>query len=237
MKRILSKFLSKKKLTKLAVIYNLIRHAPYDYNRMFMHNRTLGNSKNRLLGEIIQGYHSIEKGLTMPNRRLGFGQESLTRLVKNIKKYSDSDYSESNQVNHAISVVNEYINLHANEKYELETKTYELLKNISDKRSIQSSKSQISITAKEYFEFNKSSFDLFSKSRHSLRNFSDKEVDITTITKAIDLAKNAPSACNRQSSRVHVYADRDEIQKILKIQGGNRGFGHLTNKLIIVTSD
>ena len=34
-----------------------------------------------------------------------------------------------------------------------------------------------------------------------------------------------------------MYTNKNQIAKILEVQGGNRGFGHLANRLIIITSE
>lgn len=55
------------------------------------------------------------------------------------------------------------------------------------------------------------------------------------LMQAIELAQNAPSACNRQPGRVHLVENDLLKHKILDIQGGNRGFGHMADKVLIVT--
>jgi len=51
------------------------------------------------------------------------------------------------------------------------------------------------------------------------------------------IAQKSPSVCNRQGSKAYVITDKERISKTLSFQNGNRGFGHLANKLIIVTTD
>jgi nitroreductase len=57
------------------------------------------------------------------------------------------------------------------------------------------------------------------------------------LIEVVKISQSAPSACNRQSSKVYIYTNKEKIKKILEIQGGNRGFGHLSDKLIIITSN
>ncbi len=40
--------------------------------------------KEALRAEIVMDYHVLEKGLTMPRRRLGFGAEKVVHLVQNL---------------------------------------------------------------------------------------------------------------------------------------------------------
>lgn len=81
-----------------------------------------------------------------------------------------------------------------------------------------------------------SSFPEFSASRHSVRHFNGP-VSLEQIERAVSLARNAPSACNRQHTRVHCICDKETRKKVLSLQNGNRGFGHLADKLLIITAD
>ena len=89
-------------------------------------------------------------------------------------------------------------------------------KTLNYKTSV-STVTQKDILKEEYFANSNSSFDLFSSSRSSIRNFSNEDIPIEQIYRALDLSRNCPSACNRQSWRVHVYQEKDQIQKILDV--------------------
>lgn len=58
-----------KYLTKLRFLLNSLKNASRIYN--ILNDRKFKN--NRLLGEILRNTHSIEKGLSLENVRLGFG--------------------------------------------------------------------------------------------------------------------------------------------------------------------
>lgn len=51
------------------------------------------------------------------------------------------------------------------------------------------------------------------------------------------MAQTAPSACNRQPTRVHIIENKELIKQCLSLQNGNRGFGNLADKLLIVTGN
>jgi len=78
--------------------------------------------------------------------------------------------------------------------------------------------------------------DRFFESRHSLRNF-DRERPVTeeTLSAAARWASRTPSVCNRQAGRVHVYQDRETIDRLLRLQAGNAGFGETVPTLIAFT--
>lgn len=86
-------------------------------------------------------------------------------------------------------------------------------------------------------KMSKGSFEGLVKARRSIRNFSTEPVDEGLIEEAVRLAQFSPSACNRQGTYVFYTLDHYSIDKILELQNGNRGFGHLAKTLIIVTAD
>ena len=80
-----------------------------------------------------------------------------------------------------------------------------------------------------------SDFQTLAYSRHSVRDFSDKPLSVEQVKKAVKLAQTAPSACNRQSSRIIHVTDREKCKKILNIQGGAKG--HSITELLLLVSD
>lgn len=194
-------------------------------------------SKKKLIGRIIAEYHVLEKGLTMPVTRLGFGRKNTESLIKNCQVYIRKFGVNDIQLEHAVSVLIEYKNKHANEQFILDNTLISGIDLLQSNIENLNSGSQIEITSEDYFKDIDKIFPLFSASRKSVRNYSNVEITVEKIVDSISLAQNAPSSCNRQASRVYVFTDKDQILKILEIQGGNRGFGHLSDKLIVVTSE
>ncbi len=188
--------------------------------------------------KIILCYHVLEKGLTMPNRKYGFGMDVMRTLITEIDNHIAKYGNDNEHINVAIGVIAEYMNIH---KQQISTncldKDYEnLICDFLQKHNNVVATKQISITADELFTHSHSAFDLFSSSRHSVRNFNGS-ISTDTVLKAIKLAQNAPSACNRQSIRVKIIENKEIIKKVFAIQRGNRGFGHLADKLIVLTTD
>ncbi|SFC85649.1 Nitroreductase [Nocardioides terrae] len=77
----------------------------------------------------------------------------------------------------------------------------------------------------------------FITSRHSIRDFDQRPVDRALVTEAVRLATYSPSVCNRQGFRAYYFDDRADIDRILEIHDGSRGFGSRVPGLFIVTWD
>lgn len=73
-------------------------------------------------------------------------------------------------------------------------------------------------------------------SRRSIREFNTDPVSDDDIKRAVQIAMQAPSVCNRQPVRVHQIAHIDAMKAALELQGGFRGY-KLPPKLLLVTSD
>lgn len=236
---IISKIKNSVIYTFIVILYNSLRYGFYDINRFIRNNRYFLDTDKKLELLIIQGYHSIEKGICMPDRRLGFGKDASMYLISNIIKYITLYGNKSDQVRHAVVVLHDYFNIHKKANFLIDDKLNKLYQELCTLGiSINSTApSQLEIDANDYFASANECFEIFSTTRHSVRNFSSKKVNMDLINKSISLALNAPSACNRQSSRIHVFTNKQQINDILLLQGGSRGFGHLADNLILVTSD
>ena len=203
----------------------------YDAERFVRHNP---QNKTTLEARIILHYHVLEKGITMPKRHLPFGLKVAVELVSLITMFCDA-YGMTNQVEHAIKVLKEYCDIHrkANAMVGNELDGIEKFLNQYD---IRPSK-QIHITREAYYACKNKAFPEFSQWRHTIRNYSSMPLDIAKIKSAVRLAVSAPSACNRQHIRIRCIEDKTVCGRILELQGGNRGFGNLADKVLIVTAD
>ena len=100
---------------------SLIQEYWYDFNRYFKFSDTIEDDycKVKLLSRIIKGYHVIEKGLTMKDTRLGFGQEIIIQLSNDCKKYLNIYNDQDDQYIHALKVIKEYEDFHSNNNFKL----------------------------------------------------------------------------------------------------------------------
>ena len=81
---------------------------------------------------------------------------------------------------------------------------------------------------------NECNFEVFSKSRSSIRDFADGEISNEIIEKAIEIASNSPSACNRQAWKVHVFKGKKK-DIVLEHQNGNQGFQERISTVLLIT--
>lgn len=83
----------------------------YDQGRFLKHSpNSRHRTKEGALASIIMTYHVVEKGLTMPERRLGFGREMLLGLIVSLNEFADKYGTREPQFVEAVRVVAEYKN-------------------------------------------------------------------------------------------------------------------------------
>lgn len=217
------------------VFFKILSGYIYD---LFIYNKFNGAKLNlnlmQLEAKIIAHYHVLEKGLSHPNPKNGFGlsvASSLTRLVRIYEKLAGN---RSHQVNVAVGVLKNYVNFHSNKGY----LPKEILNEVAGFEFSEKKDAPALVFERNiFFSKKKDDFKSFAASRYSVRDFSEKDVAIDLLREAVAIAQKTPSVCNRQTIRVHILENRKILRDHLDIQNGNRGFGDKVNKLIIVTSD
>ncbi len=197
------------------------------------------DAKEAKLASIVLHSHIIEKGLTMPGRRLGFGEKRVEELMAAVHGYVQGNEIDDARVKWAIQAIKEYEDLHRREGF----KTFDrpgfadALHSFCEEFSEIAPSSQRRFTRDGFYGDIECAFPRFAASRHTVRNYSPDDVPVNEVRKAVALAQTAPSACNRQYCKVYCVSDRRKFPEILELQSGNRGFGHLANKILVVTAD
>ncbi len=231
-----------KKMIPLKLMYFIyltkaVQAYMYDISRRVrdkVYHNTAGEKVRR---DLALFYHIIEKGLTMPEPRPGFGRAVMINLINSVNEYTNMKLPrEDVAFKQSVSVLKEYLHFHKKIAFPLDAQLAEKLQQIEDTHPDVTGLLQIRTTREAFFDKASSCFDQFCYSRYSVRNYITKPIPWEIFNQCIDLAQRSPSFCNRQPNRVHVVQSAEKKKKILELQNGNRGFGHLADALIIVTS-
>jgi len=192
-------------------------------------------SKSNLESSITKAYHSIEKGLSKTNFRYGFGYEARKKLIDNLMLYRKKYPMRNRRYLIGLDVLYSYVERHNGTEHNFKD-INEILK--SSRPLPNGSKGgTIRLLAKDITDSCKASFDEFSKTRYSIREFSSKEVSISQLKKAINLSLKTPSACNRQEWRATIIQNKNTIERLLNIQSGLKVDNGNLPTIIMVTSN
>ena len=195
-------------IVKNRYLFNLYMHDMQTYleTSFTLHNSTRDDAtKIRLLS------HALEKGMSLPNCRAGFGKEKVVELIDLCELYSGKD---GEAVSLAYGVLKAYINWQEDNGGDTSFISTEIKKRITGTE-----------VSGGTYTFSKSDIDGFENiavHRHSLRHFSSVPVSNEDIVKAVTLAQTAPSACNRQPIRIYAVTDPKKIASIMGMHGGIR---------------
>lgn len=212
-----------------------LRYFFYDLMQCLKHSFLLNNTEEKSKALISISMHSLEKGLCFSKKKENWGGEKsiyLTRLLReHIKVYGKCDV-----VVVALNVLNAYLADDSSlNSFTLRSEINELLdENKSDLRpNIGGAKF---VTCPEFTISYKDILHFFS-TRVSVRDFSLQNISKDEIARAKQIARTTPTACNRQTSRIHVFQDKNTICKILDNQLGDQGWGKNADTLFIITSN
>lgn len=199
--------------------------------------RKMKNNKNRLEADIIRYVHSIEKGLSIENPRLGFGVSKIMHLFSLAERYLKLE-ENGECLYFASDAIKAYLDFHNENSFEnQDIKTikdyYEKLKTqLPDKDDIYGGTTELSVSD---MNFNVEEIEKLFNTRHSIREFSGECVDEETIRKAVKLAQRCPSACNRQGVRVYSVKGSDFITGFEQSLDGIGGFADAVDRFLLIT--
>lgn len=183
----------------------------------------------------VKIYHRLEKSLSFrqrdPKSGWGAAHDLVNHLKQSEKKNEDFTYHEKV----GLKVLGDFIEVAAIEKDNESGAIIEFWEQHKE-----SSCDAGGVLEKNVLSLQKGKLndpETFFLSRFSVRDFDCKRVLNEDIEKAISLALNTPSVCNRQGSFVYCLNTRVEIDKALSLQNGNRGFGHEIPCLLILCAD
>ena len=199
------------------------------------HSSTTKRGQKENLAELMVANHTLEKGLTMPKRKLGFGYPKVRGIIDRCRKYI-KDYTPNHiEIQCSIDILKQYYDLHVDNHFDLPD---DIVVGIQEllKSKLCDTKLCYETTKSDYFAPT-DNFKDFALSRHSVRWYSDEKVPDETIINAIHLAQTAPSACNRQEIKVYVIAEEEKKGEALKLQRGHTGWGHQADKILLITAD
>lgn len=186
---------------------------------------------------IIRGMHSIEKGLSLANPRPGFGVNKVLALIKRIESYNHAGFDcHHPSIQMALGAIKQYVEWNRDHHAlndDVSTCFDHLLETIPFDCSVGGG-------ANHYCKRSLLTFDLdaYKKvvySRHSIRSFGSDDVPKDTLIDAVEDANRCPSACNRQSTKVHIIMSQDGKAYMADHLEGTGGFAESCNGFILVT--
>lgn len=207
----------------------------YDGSRFARHSNAVrsASSSEDLDPYLVMGYHSIEKGLALPEPRPGFGRDAIRRLASDVGLV-EGRYGETPSTTAARSALAAYAGHPVGAEVAMPSIESPLDPAVGDRPEHGGA---ISISRDEVASAAAVDFASFVGARHSIRNYRDEPVKLSVIEDAVAMASRTPSVCNRQPVRVHASVEPERVAAILAAQNGNGGFGQVVPAVLVITAD
>jgi nitroreductase len=197
--------------------------------------RTSHKTRDTLAASIMLIIHQLEKGMSMKQNPRIFGGSKVLTLIKLLIEYEkevgDKDYPYLLGLN--------TLHHYSLDKWsdKSENITSELNRFLKQNKNYLSQFSESVKMVSEPVVFDKEKITEFFFSRNSVRDFSTKEINPEDVKNAVNFAHCTPSACNRQTSRVHFYNNPGQMKALINNQLGDQGWCHRAKGIIVVTSN
>lgn len=201
--------------------------------------------KSRLLVDV----HSVEKGIGLRNAKPGHSGEVVNGILDKLFIYmsrgydiNDFSFRETFRVIAAYIDFQKQFNISGFKIFSQIEKKYNRIVEKLGADYVDNVMSSLHAGAyyldKSVVEAGKEfDFEGFIKSRHSIRSFSDEAVSSEDIKRAVSVANQCPSACNRQPSKVYFTSAKEKVDAVDKLITGSSGFKGETPNYIVLTTD
>lgn len=192
---------------------------------------------NFVAAELIRNTHSIEKGLSIGNPRLGFGrrkQKEMMDQILTLRNSSSLYYREACKM--AIDAMTEYLEYHHSKSFtdDFIDQLQEFINSLEADEKFPDKIGGTQCFSKSTAQFDVREIEKFIYTRHSIRDFDDTPVDDNMLLKALILAQQAPSACNRQAVRSYVI-NPEHFEELNEQLQGIGGFAEAVSRYVLIT--
>lgn len=180
---------------------------------------------------ILMNINKIEKAMCMPDRYKVFSQDIVYKLISEF--YHNKQSVSPELINELCNTLHKYKNC-------LDDRILEN-KNIIETIELFLSKTEFVFSENLTINENKANtyhyLNKILQQRHTVRNFLHDKVDYSLIEKALTVANNLPSACNRQAGSLIIIENGQIKKEILSLQQGNKGFSAPVLAAIVVDNN
>lgn len=230
------KFLKESKTVLfLRILSETIRQAIIDAK--YIANSDRYKVPAKLQSDLAIRVHAIEKGMSIGGVKVGFGKPKAIAVLEDLQILRNIG-GEASFIKETCSVIGQYIEF--NKTLGADMSAVENPYNAFMESNAVETASFGGIYQKNYKKdveaVLNAPFNVFSQTRFSVRDFGKTPVDIEKIKAALKMCERTPSACNRQSWRVHVYGPNSK-NKMFELQGGAKGFWDDMQYAILICGD
>lgn len=213
----------------------LVSNLAYDGLRYWRHSFTRGpGGQENQRARIAIGLHFLEYSMSLRSSASGHALDKARQLMGDLRAYIDH-YGRDATVEIALNAAAAYASFNAADGHPLPDIEADIAALQSEGTDLRGGTEEV--TAEDIRARSMINFLSFAEARHSIRQFGPDPVDPERIARAVRIAQQSPSSCNRQTCRAWVWTESEKMQRVVALQNGNRGFGQELGGIAVVTSD
>lgn len=232
---LLSKLIRSNPITdQLITRGRLLNEMIYHYRRFVRNFGRLGlkNNEKKFAADLRIRVHAIEKGLSLSNPRVGFGEEKVKTILEMVAYYK-KNFNNDEFLDEVKSILHNYFDFQKSKNH-VNNDLIEMFEGLFGEDTYNKELGGIKyLTKNDISKTISCDFEAFVESRCAIRDFCNTPVDINLIRNALKIAEKTPSACNRQPWSVYVYREKMK-NEIFKWQHGSMGFYEEMDTAILV---
>jgi len=160
--------------------------------------------------------HRLEKGIYHPERKEIFGFGIIDELTDELEGMKSKTPIDSSELNWGMSVIDLYLSYVDNDKARYCRKLISSIESVDYGRELVTHEN---IDSPRFLGLRD-----VCLSRESVRFFEKKDVPHSLLDAAVEIAREAPSACNRQPFQLYPLTSKAKIMEIGRLAPGTSGF-------------
>ena len=178
-------------------------------------NSNMDSTEGKMRSDISIRAHALEKGMSIGRSRKGSGSPKAQELLKRHDAYMVL-YGNKSYAEEICSIIKAYIDFNRCQGADMSNIRICLEKLMQTHEITVSHTGGIMTVRREQIDKATHDFAQLSQKRFAVRDFSADILDFSLVEKSLLLCERTPSACNRQSWRIHIYRDKELRQYALR---------------------
>lgn len=187
------------------------------------------------LFELRRRVHMLEKGLAMRPRRDTFAVEYIEMTVDRFERVRANGALDTESEMWISDVLTQYFDATARSEDQAINESRRRFQSLGVANSAAFRGTELVISKSPAVGV--TDFAELAHLRQTVRWFTDKPVSRDSVDLSVDIAVQAPTACNRVPYHFDIYDDAADARSIARIAGGTSGYADNIRNIIVVVGD
>jgi len=196
------------------------------------HRKTQAGSE---IFELRRRIHMIEKGLTMRPRRDKFATGYILELLERLDRSLRLGVLGDETIAWARDVLDGYMEATATSTSDIIARARTAYAQIPLESAIPYCGPALPVAPP--IDFDPGRLEALAQHRRSVRWYQDRPVDRAVVDRAVEIALQSPTACNRVPYQVRIFDNPADARRVAQIAGGTTGYVQNLQSVAVIVGD